>query len=226
MEFLRAFIQRHLKAAWRRRWIGVAASWAICIAGWVLVAVTPNQYQARAELYVGTNAILTPLLAGLAVNTSPQGQLEMLQRTLLSRPNIETLISKTAQDLFVTGPGARDQLIRHLQQDIQLGQQGADLFTIAYTNTDPRTAQRVVQTLLSIFIERATGSNHRQMENARRFLEHQLASYQQQLRALETRQVAFRNHYLGFFIPGGGGVNEAMNRLRAEISNMQNVLDD
>ena len=226
MEFLRAFIQRHLKAAWRRRWIGVAAAWAICIAGWVLVAVTPNQYQARAELFVDTNAILTPLLAGLAVNTSPQGQLEMLQRTLLSRPNIETLISKTEQDLFVNGPGARDQLIRHLQQDIQLGQQGADLFTIAYTNTDPRTAQRVVQTLLSIFIERATGTNHRQMENARRFLEHQLASYQQQLRALETRQVAFRNRYLGFFVPGGGGVNEAMNRLRAEISNMQNVLDD
>ncbi|MDE2005345.1 MAG: hypothetical protein KGI51_02160 [Rhodospirillales bacterium] len=226
MEFLRAFIQRHLKAAWRRRWIGVAASWAICIAGWILVAVMPNQYQARAELYVDTNAILTPLLSGIAVNTSPQGQLEMLQRTLLSRPNIETLIAKTEQDLFVNGPGARDQLIRHLQRDIQLGQQGNDLFTIAYTNPDPHLAQRVVQTLLSIFIERATGTNHRQMENARRFLQHQLASYQQQLRAVESRQVEFRNRYMGIFVPGGGGVNEAMNRLRAEISVLQNALDD
>lgn len=226
MEFLRAFIQRHLKAAWRRRWIGVAASWAICIAGWILVALMPNQYQARAELYVDTNAILTPLLSGIAVNTSPQGQLEMLQRTLLSRPNIETLISKTEQDLFVNGPGARDQLIHHLQADIQLGQQGADLFTIAYQNSDPRVAQRVVQTLLSIFIEHATGTNHRQMENARRFLEHQLASYQQQLSAVESRQVQFRNRYMGVFVPGGGGVNDAMNRLRAEIANLDNVLQD
>src|SRR5487761_2213932 len=145
MEFLRAFIQRHLKAAWRRRWIGVAASWAICIAGWVLVAVTPNQYQARAELYVDTNAILTPLLAGLAVNTSPQGQLEMLQRTLLSRPNIETLISKTEQDLSVSGPLARDALVRRLQSSIALGQQGADLFTIAFKSPHPELAQRVVQ---------------------------------------------------------------------------------
>ncbi|MGC8477581.1 MAG: XrtA system polysaccharide chain length determinant [Acetobacteraceae bacterium] len=226
MEFLRAFIQRHIKAAWRRRWLGVAAAWFICLAGWVLVALLPNQYQARAELYVDTNAILTPLLSGIAVNTSPAGQLDMLQRTLLSRPNIETLISKTEQDLYVTGPGARDQLIRRLQQRIMLGQQGADLFTIAYRNTDPKLAQRVVQTLLSIFIERATGTNHRQMENARRFLEHQLESYQQQLRAVQAREDAFRTRYMGMFVPGATGVNETLLKLHAEIATIQGALQD
>ncbi len=226
MEFLRAFIQRHIKAAWRRRWIGVAAAWAICLAGWVLVALMPNQYEAKAELYVDTNAILTPLLSGIAVNTSPAGQLDVLQRTLLSRPNIQTLISKTEQDLYVTGPGARDQLIRRLQQNIALGQQGADLFTIAYRNTDPKLAQRVVQTLLSIFIERATGTNHRQMENARRFLEHQLASYQEQLRAVEAKQTEFRAHYLGMFVPGAAGVNESLLKLHDVIAEAENALQD
>lgn len=226
MEFLRAFIQRHIKAAWRRRWLGVAAAWAICLAGWVLVALLPNQYEARAELYVDTNAILTPLLSGIAVNTSPAGQLDMLQRTLLSRPNIQTLISKTEQDLYVTGPGARDQLIRRLQQNIMLGQQGADLFTIAYRNTDPKLAQRVVQTLLSIFIERATGTNHRQMENARRFLEHQLASYQQQLRAVQAQETAFRAKYMGMFVPGAVGVNGALVKLHSEIASIQSALQD
>jgi len=205
MEFLRALLQKHLKAAWRRRWIGVAAAWAVCMAGWSVVATLPNQYASKAELFVDTNAILTPLLAGIAVNTSPEGQLQMLQRTLLSRPNVETLISKTNLDLTVIGPLARDALVHRLQGNIHLGQQGGDLFTIAYRNPNPQLAQRVVQTLLSIFIEQATGTNHRQMENARRFLEHQIASYEQQLSAVERRQAEFRSKYMGEFTPQGGG---------------------
>jgi polysaccharide chain length determinant protein (PEP-CTERM system associated) len=226
MDFLRAFLQRHLKAAWRRRWIGVAAAWGVCLAGWTLVAVMPNQYDVSAELYVDTNAILTPLLSGIAVNTSPAGQLDMLQRTLLSRPNIQTLISKTDFDLTADGPGARDELIAGLQRSIALGQQGPNLFTISYRNTKPRLALQVVQTLLSIFVERATGTNHRQMEDARRFLEHQIESYEQQLRSLERRQAEFRSKYMGMFTPGGGGVNTALDTLHGQVRKLDAALQD
>ncbi len=226
MEFLHAFLQRHLKAAWRRRWIGVAAAWAVCLAGWTLVAMMPNQYQAESRLYVASDAILTPLLAGIAVNTSPQGRLDMLQRTLLSRPNMEELISKTDLDLHVTGPDSRDAMVRGLQSSIMLGQQGDNLFTIAYRSTSPRMAQQVVQTLLSIFIEKATGSSHRDMENARRFLEHQLASYEQQLRTAERRRAEFRNKYLGVFTPEGTGASMALDTLHAKIVTLQTHLQD
>lgn len=226
MDFLHAFVQRHLKAAWRRRWIGVAVAWAVCLAGWALVAMMPNQYQVSAELYVDTNAILTPLLSGIAVNTSPQGQLNLLQRTLLSRPNIETLISKTDLDLTANGPGAQDVLIAQLQHGIALGQQGPNLFTISYRNPQPRVALQVVQTLLSIFVEQATGTNHRQMEDARHFLEHQIASYEQQLRSVEQRQAEFRSKYMGMFTPGGGGVNTALNTLRGDVHKLNAALQD
>jgi polysaccharide chain length determinant protein (PEP-CTERM system associated) len=226
MDFLRALLERHLKAAWRRRWIGVAAAWAVCLAGWTLVAMMPNQYQVSSQLYVDTNAILTPLLAGIAVNTSPQGQLDMLQHTLLSRPNIETLIAKTDLDLTANGPGAQDALIRSLQHGIALGQQGDNLFSISYRNPQPQLALQVVQTLLSIFVERATGTNHLQMENARRFLEHQIASYEQQLRAVETREAEFQSRYFGAFTPGGGGVDVALDTLRGNVSKLENSLQD
>ncbi|MGH7043272.1 MAG: XrtA system polysaccharide chain length determinant [Acetobacteraceae bacterium] len=226
MEFLRTFLQKYLKAAWRRRWIGVAAAWAVCIVGWGLVTALPNQYRSSSELFVDTNAILTPLLAGIAVNTSPQGQLEMLQRTLLSRPNIETLISATNLDLTASGPLARDALVRKLQHSVTLGQEGADLFTIAYVSPDPKLAQRVVQSLLSIFVERATGTNHLQMENARHFLEHQIASYEQQLRAVEHQKAEFRSKYMGEFAPQGGGVVAALNTLGASAAQLTSEVQD
>ena len=53
----------------------------------------------------------------------------------------------------------------------------------------------MVQTLLTIFVESATGTNRTDMENARRFLEHQISSYEQQLRAAEKRRADFRAKY-------------------------------
>ena len=64
----------------------------------------PNQFESSARLYVDADAILTPLLRGIAAESAPTTQLEILQRTLLSRPNLEKLISKTDLDLTVNSP--------------------------------------------------------------------------------------------------------------------------
>ncbi len=72
--------------------------------GWVGVYLVPNQFESSARLYVDADAILTPLLRGLAADSAPTTQLEILQRTLLSRPNLEKLISKTDLDLTINSP--------------------------------------------------------------------------------------------------------------------------
>ena len=78
----------------------------------------------------------------------------MLQRTLLSRPNLEKLISKTDLDLSAAGPSDRERLLQGLAQAIQVKPQTRNLFTITYRNTSPKLAHDVVQTLLSIFRRR------------------------------------------------------------------------
>jgi polysaccharide chain length determinant protein (PEP-CTERM system associated) len=195
MESLRLLAETYLRAAWRRRWVGVIIAWLICGLGWVGVYLVPNQFESTARLYVDADAILTPLLKGLAADSSPTSELDVLQRTLLSRPNLENLISKTDLDLSVSGPSDRERLIQQLAVDIQVKPQTKNLFTITYRNPSPKLAHDVVQTLLTIFVESATGSNRTDMENARRFLEHQISSYEQQLRAAEKRRADFRSKY-------------------------------
>ena len=102
MESLRLLAETYLRAAWRRRWVGVIIAWLICGLGWVGVYLVPNQFESTARLYVDADAILTPLLKGLAADSSPTSELDVLQRTLLSRPNLENLISKTDLDLSVS----------------------------------------------------------------------------------------------------------------------------
>lgn len=201
MESLRLLLEQYMRAAWRRRWIGVAVAWAICGLGWVAVYFVPNQYESSARLYVDADAILTPLLKGLAADSAPGSQLDILQRTLLSRPNLEKLISKTDLDLSVSGPSDRERLLQELSSEIQVKPQTRNLFTISYRNRSPKLAHDVVQTLLTIFVESATGSNRTDMENARQFLEHQISSYEQQLRAAEKRRADFRTKYSDILPP-------------------------
>jgi polysaccharide chain length determinant protein (PEP-CTERM system associated) len=176
-------------------------TWLICGVGWVGVYLVPNQYESSARLYVDADAILTPLLHGLAADSAPASQLEVLQRTLLSHPNLEKLISKTDLDLTVTGPSDRERLVQNLAADLKVTPQTRNLFTISYRSASPKLAHDVVQTLLSIFVESATGSNRTDMENARRFLEHQISSYEQQLRAAEKRRMDFRLKYMDVLPP-------------------------
>ncbi len=208
MEAFRLLLRHFIKSAWRRRWHGVAAAWILCAIGWAGIYTLPNQYESSARMFVDADAVLTPLLRGLAAENSALTQLDVLQRTLLSGPNLEKLIGKTDLDLSITGPGDREAMVKQLAAQIKVTPQTRNLFTISYRNPSPKLAYDVVQTLLTIFIESATGTNRTDMENARRFLEHQISSYEQQLRAAERRRADFRSKYAEILpAEGGGGVN-------------------
>src|SRR5437763_13419344 len=124
MHALRQLLALYLRAAWRRRWIGVYT--------------VPNQYESSARLFVDADAILTPLLRGIAADSAPTTQREILQRTLLSKPNLEKLVSKTDLDLTLNGPSDRERLINRLATEIKVNPQTRNLFTISYRDKNPK----------------------------------------------------------------------------------------
>src|SRR5579864_13481 len=123
-------VRQHARAGWRHRWLALVLAWAICGVGWLTVYKMPDTYESSARLYVDTDAVLTPLLHGLALDNTHLNQLEILQRTLLSRPNLEKLISKTSLDLTAANPRAREQLVGRLGKDIKIEAQNRNLFSI------------------------------------------------------------------------------------------------
>lgn len=188
-------LQRQAAAAWRHRWKALALTWFVCLAGWAVVATLPNQYSSTARMYADADAILGTLLRGIAVDSTPAGQVDVLQRTLLSRPNIERVVARTDLDMRITTPQSREQLVADLGRQIRITPQTRNLFTIEYRDRDPRIARDVVQTLLTLFIEAATSSDRRQLETARTFVAQQLAAYETQLREAERRRADFRARY-------------------------------
>jgi polysaccharide chain length determinant protein (PEP-CTERM system associated) len=225
MDQLRILLRRQMGAAWRYRWATIICAWLVCGLGWVGTTFVPNQYESSARLYVDADAVLTPLLRGLAVDNQVPAQLDMLQRTLLSRPNLEKLISNTDLDLQITGPGDLENMVADLGSSIRINPQTRNLFTITYRHTNPKLAFDVVQTILTTFIESRTGSNRSEMQNAQVFVEQQIASYERQLREAEKRRAEFRAKYLDL-LPGEGSGGSRLDQAQLAVRQLQGQLQD
>jgi uncharacterized protein involved in exopolysaccharide biosynthesis len=225
MNTLLVMVRRIVKAAWRYRWAAVALSWLVCGAGWAFVYTIPNSYEASARLYVDADAILTPLLRGLAVDNSLGSQLDVLQRTLLSRPNLEKLVSNTDLDLSITGPADLEAMVATLGTAIKITPQTRNLFTITYRNTNPKLAFDVVQTILTTFIESKTGNNRSEMENAGLFLQQQISAYERQLRDAEKKRADFRAKYLDLLPMGEAGAT-GLDAAESNVRHLQGQLAD
>ena len=224
MGSFRVLFTYYLRAAGRHRWIGVIVKWLVCGSGWLGVYTIPYQFESSARLFVDADAVLTSLLRGLAVDLAPTTQLEILQRTLLSRPNMEKLVSKAGLDLRVSSPSERERLVTQLSSGVKVVPQTRNLFTITYRDQSPKMAHDVVQALLTIFVERATGGLHADMENARRILGRQIQSYEQQLQ----RQADFRARYAEILPadnnPDGSALEGARNVALALEGRLQDAL--
>ena len=85
MDQLRVLVRRYIGAAWRYRWATVACAWVLSVGGWIGTTFIPNQYEASARVYMDADAVLTPLLHGIAIDAQNSRRLDILQRTLLSR---------------------------------------------------------------------------------------------------------------------------------------------
>ncbi len=225
MDDIARLLYRYVTGTWRRRWIALGAAWLICVVGWVGVISLPPSYEASAQVYVAADPVLTPLLHGIAIGGGISSEVQLLQRTLLSRPNLEALIAKAGLVPARDTVSGREALVQRLSKTIRIIPETDSLFTIAYRDADPGRAYTIVQSLLSIFIERATGSDQTDLANAQRFLDSQIALYRQRLRDTEQRRAAFLAKYIQL-LPGADGSVSEFDAARAAVRSLEGRLQD
>lgn len=208
-----------LRGMWRRRWIGVAVAWTVAVVGAFVVLRMHDRYEASARVFVDTQTVLKPLMAGLAVQPNIDEQINMLARTLITRPNIEKIVRDT--DLGEAGATQfeKDRLVDSVTQRIKFGGAGREnIYSINFQDVDPEHAKRVVQDLLSLFVESGVGNKRRDSEAARRFIDEQIKVYEQKLEESESRVKEFKIKNVGFTGGTGQDYFTRMNALSEEVA--------
>jgi polysaccharide chain length determinant protein (PEP-CTERM system associated) len=181
------------RGMWKFRWQALVAAWAVAVLGTVVVWRIPDQYEASARVYVDTDSILKPLMSGLTVQPNVEQQIQMLSRTLLSRPNLEKLVRMADLDLKSQSRADQEQLIERLQQGIKMqASGGVNLYTMTYRDNEPEKAKRVIQSLVSIFVESGLGASRKDTDSAKTFLSEQIKTYETRLEEAEARMKEFR----------------------------------
>jgi polysaccharide chain length determinant protein (PEP-CTERM system associated) len=203
------------RGMWQYRWPAIAVAWLVALTGAVMVFKLPDRYEASARVFVDTQTILKPLMSGLAVQPNIDQQVVMLSRTLISRPNVEKLIRMADLDLKVDSKLQREQLIERLTRDLQIRSAARDnLYMLAYQDSDPARANRVIQSLVSIFVESGLGDGRKDTESAKAFLDEQIRTYRIKLEEAEARVKDFRLRHIDLTASDG---KDSASRL-AEIS--------
>lgn len=188
----------HLRGMWHRRWIGLAAAWIAAIVGITLAMRIPERFEASARLYVDTQSLLRPLMAGISIQPNLDQQVTLMSRTLISRPNIEKLVRMADLDLAASaGPGSGDIVDSVMRRLTLIGNPTTNIYQINFRDPNPEQARKVVQSLVTIFVESSLGEKREDTVNAVKFIDDQIKRYEAGLKAAEDRLKAFRLKYLG-----------------------------
>ncbi|MGH8717641.1 MAG: XrtA system polysaccharide chain length determinant [Burkholderiales bacterium] len=221
------------RGIWLHRWLALIVAWALCLVGWSVVYALPDRFEARARVFVDTDHMLKPLMSSMTVQPNVNQQIQIMSRTLISRPNVERVLRMTDLDLTAKTPEQKEALVNEMTKGIViLGAGGENLYTLTYSHNDAATAKKVVQSFLTIFVEGSLGNKRRDGESTRKFIDEQIEVYEKKLTDAENALKEFKRQNVGRMPEQGQGYYErlaqaqtALNEARLELREAENSRD-
>lgn len=221
------------KGMWKHRWLGLLVAWFATAIGSVVVLSVPDKYEATARIFVDTQSILKPLMSGMAVQPNVDQQVVMLSRTLISRPNLEKLIRMADLDLKTQSKSEQEALIDGLMKTLEIKNVGRDnLYVLSYRDTSPDKAKKVIQSLVSIFIESSLGDSRKDSNTARKFIDEQIKMNVAKLEDAEARLKEFKVRNIELQTADGKDmtgqlsvVSSQLSQARLELREAENARD-
>ncbi len=221
--------QAVLRELWRSRWLALSVAWGLSAVLGAAVLTVKDRYEASARIYIDTQSVLKPLMAGLAFQPNIDQQLSMLARTLISRPNVEALRASpevgwnNAASQNDPDPRRREAEVESLMRTIKMapGGAGTNSYTLSYRDTDPQRAQRVVAQLVKMFVASSSDSKRKDSQDARSFIEEEIRENEAKLVASEERLKDFKLKNFGVTGVAAQGYFSRMSSLAEEVDKLR-----
>ncbi|TYC90689.1 XrtA system polysaccharide chain length determinant [Novosphingobium sp. BW1] len=217
-----------MHSVWHRRWIALACAWAICLMGWLAVALIPNAYESHARIFIQLDDALAEQV-GIGV-ADKKRDIERIRQTLTSAVNLEKVVRATRLGDTIEDPKAMEAAVLALGKNVSVVAQQDNLFEIRATASNgsfsdaenAKLAQNVAQKLIDIFREENLSGNRGEMAESLQFLNQQLKQRESELESAENKRSAFEARHPE--LAQGGALNNQ--RLEAARSQLRGVEAD
>lgn len=213
-------------SVWQRRWIALATAWAICLLGWLVVALIPNTYESKARILVQMQGVLADKV-GISSGDRAR-QIDEVEQTLTSAINLEKVVRATDLGTQISSPREMEAAVESLRKNIKVVASQDNLFEITASANESgysdaanaKLAQRVVQKMIDIFREENLAGGRGEMSETLAFLDAQLEQRQRQLEEAEQRRLEFETRNAGL-LPGVGSVSSRVEGARLELRQVE-----
>jgi len=210
--------KKYLQLIVRRKELFVALTLLIMTGAIILSYVLPRKYVATSTVFIEKN-VISDLVRGIAATPSMEDTIQVLTYAITSR----TLLTKVADSLDMNvskGNNAdMDAIIKKLQRETTVRVKDKNLFTISYTDSNPRAARDFVNALVRLYIEENTSSKRGESYDATKFLSEQIDTFKAKLEKAEDELNDYKRDK-------GGVISVDEGRLFQEINVSQQKLYD
>ena len=214
----------YLNGIWRYRWVALGVAAVACPVGWTYIATMADEYEASARVFVDTDSVLNPLLRGLAIETNDNRRIYMMTNVLFSRENMEKLARMTDLDLRAKTPRELDELVADLKSRVHLKLESNNIYDITFDDAKPELAKRVVQSMLTMFVESNLGNNRQDQDSAQQFLKREVKGYEDRLAEAEQKLKDFKIRNFDV-LAGKGSYYERLKSVSDELNTAKQNLE-
>ena len=233
LDALSESLRAGLANVWRRRVLALGVAWTAALAAAAIIPFVPERYEASARLYVDTQSVLRPLMAGLAYEPDIDLQLRMLARNVISRPNIEKMLERQDLGLQSLAAEGREKAISRLMDRIKLAPVDVgNLYAVSYRDTDRERARRVVAAIVDLFVGSSSREKRRDSEDASQFIEKQIKENEAKLVEAENRLKEYKLRHFGVsgvsnqdYFARISSLSDQLEKLRADLRAAEQTRD-
>ncbi len=186
-----------LVAIVRRRIWWILIPFAVIAAGTAAVArKLPDRYYSFALVRVVPQQVPDEYVKSQQTE-SIQDRLNAMQAQVLSRTRLERVINDVNLYPEERRKGILEDVIQQMRNDIDYGVLKGDVFRVGYTGSNPRTVQKVAETLAGFFINDSASDQTTLVEGTSQFLEAQVEDARRRLTEKEKELQAYRTKFSG-----------------------------
>lgn len=218
-----------LHGIWQRRWLAMAVAWALCLLGWLVVALIPNTFESRARVLIQVNDVVND---GSSSALDTQRRQIELRQSLTSVRNLEQVAVASGLIDRAADGATRADAARSLQQAIKVtSSPDSDMIDIVATiggggrsnAENAAMVTRVMENIISVFRDEQVRGGAANAQQNIRFLDGQITELQTKLGTAEAARAGFEARNLGM-LPGTGSPSIRLESARSELSQVDTQL--
>jgi polysaccharide biosynthesis transport protein len=209
--------KKYLQILARNKERFVVIALLLMTAVFIVSFLLPRKYQATSTVFIEKN-VISELVKGITVTPSMEDTINVLTYAITSR----TLLTKVVDNLDLNlnkSQGDTEELIKNLKLNTTVKVKDKNLFTISFTDKNPRVARDFVNTLVRLYIEENMSSKRGESYDATKFLSEQIVTFNTKLEKAEAEVNAYKRDK-------GGMISIDEGKLFQEINTSQQKLYD